>query len=70
MNRLPFDLIAPLAEQLADAAALSDTSEDRIFLWDQYEDYIEACGWTEKEFDAELIKRINANWTTNHEQPN
>jgi hypothetical protein len=70
VNRLPFDFVVTLANQLADAAAFCETPEDRILLWDYYERYIEECGWTEKEYDEELLKRINASWATNHEQSN
>lgn len=60
--KIPFELIEPLASQLADAAALSETPEDRIAFWDYYEQYIVECGWTEKEYDEECLARLEESW--------
>lgn len=29
---------------------------------DEYLDYIEKCGWTDEEFNKELLKEINKKW--------
>lgn len=62
--RVPYRIVSDYAFQLVDAAALSETSEERIMFWDAYEAYLSECGWTESEFDETVLIEIAENWET------
>lgn len=62
--KIPYELVEPYASQLADAAALAETAEERIAFWDYYEAYLAECGWSEEDFDKELFDRLSENWET------
>lgn len=36
--------------------------DEATYYWDVYLGYIEACGWTDQEFDKETLRRIDRNW--------
>lgn len=55
--KLPYDIIVIEAFKLIDDAVISYDSD-----LSKYLDYIEACGWTNLEFDLETLKRIDCNW--------
>lgn len=70
MAKLPYETIAPQAEQLIDKAVLAATSgkptEEVVSLYMDYKNYLEACGWTMREYDQEQLSRIDTTW----EDPN
>lgn len=36
--------------------------EQAYYYWDLCRGYIEACGWTNQEFDSETIRRVDKGW--------
>jgi len=62
MPRVPYEIVAIEAERLIIRMALSPTIRGSIHFWRRYIEYIEACGWTDREFDRETLKRIDAAW--------
>lgn len=62
MVRLPYDIVVIEADRLIIKMALAADWERSIYYWEQYLAYIEACGWTDYEFDKETLKRIDAAW--------
>ena len=57
--KIPFDYILDRAFQILNLVAMIDDCQDVI---DEFYSYLDACGWTETEFDAELLVRINNSW--------
>jgi peptide methionine sulfoxide reductase MsrB len=68
MDRLPYEKIVMKAMELFDKAVLCDDPVLQKTLFSNYTKYLASCGWTDMEFDAELLKHIDQNWndrTTN-----
>jgi hypothetical protein len=61
-EKIPFAYLGPEVDRLTILSVLSDTLEDRSLFLSHQEEYLKACGWTVKEYEDELINRINANW--------
>jgi len=40
----------------------SASIEEVIFNWNDYINFINACGWTNQELDEEILKRVDKNW--------
>jgi hypothetical protein len=61
MTKIPYDLVAIEADKLIVRMALSSMYESyhyfRLYLF-----YLDACGWDEKSFDRETLRRIDAAW--------
>ena len=57
-----YEVVEDYANKLADLAAMSSNPEGRVFYWDLYIYYLNCCGWTEEDFDAEVLKRISDTW--------
>jgi hypothetical protein len=62
--RIPYEIMAFEAERIL-MQGLLGTNDDLLEAYERYVDYIEACGWTEREFDEETLKRVDHNWDTN-----
>ena len=62
MPRLPYEVVAVEADRLIIRMVVAPSVEEVYYYWDLYVSYIEACGWTDQEFDKETIKRIDAAW--------
>ncbi len=62
MSRIPYEIVAAEADRLIIRMVVAPTVEQVYYYWDLYVTYIEACGWTDQEFDKETIKRIDAGW--------
>lgn len=62
MPRVAYEIVAVEAERLIIRMALAPTIRQAIHYWRRYVEYIEACGWTDREFDLETLKRIDAAW--------
>lgn len=43
-------------------SAKANSLAESIHHFKIYSCYLEACGWTEQEFDAETLRRIDSNW--------
>jgi hypothetical protein len=61
MHRLPYELVAIEVDRLMFRMMLAAPWEMQHY-WDLCALYIEACGWTEREFDREMLRRIDAAW--------
>jgi len=57
--RLPYEVIVMQADRLIIKMVLSSNP---TYYWDQYILLLEACGWTDLEFDMETLRRIDRNW--------
>lgn len=57
--KLPYEAFVIRANRLIVKMVLSN---DPIHYWDQYTLLLEACGWTDREFDRETLRRIDAAW--------
>ncbi len=59
-----FEKVQADAFRLLNTAVVSvGDSESSYFFYEAFALYLEAAGWSEEEFDAELLKRINRGWT-------
>jgi hypothetical protein len=68
MIRLPYEQIQLQAERLL-YQVLSPTSEMDVFeAYQRYVDFLEATGWTDKEFDEETARRTDDSWHLDKEQ--
>jgi hypothetical protein len=56
--RIPYELVAIQADALIIRMTLSLDSR----WWQQYIFFLDACGWTDKEYDQETLRRIDAAW--------
>lgn len=63
MKKIPYDLVAIEATKILNKILTS--SDDGMIndYYDKYVQYLNACGWTDSEFDKESLKRIDSNWT-------
>lgn len=62
MARVAYEIVAVEAERLIIRMALAPSMGQSIYYWRRYIEYIEACGWTDREFDLETLKRIDRTW--------
>lgn len=61
---VPYDVIAIEADRLIVRMALSPDYDLSYYFYSKYVLLITACGWTEIEFDREMLKRIDRSWDT------
>lgn len=61
--RIPYPIMAFEAERIL-MKGLIGTEDDLLEAYERYIEYIEACGWTIADFDAETLKRVDKNWDT------
>lgn len=62
MTRIPYDSMAPQANRFIINMVSAPSWEEAYDCWDQYIDFIETCGWTDREFDLETLNRVDAAW--------
>lgn len=61
MPRVAYDIVAIEANRLL-MKMITSSDGDPFFYWDLYIDFINACGWTDQEFDQETLRRVDAGW--------
>ncbi len=62
--KFSFEKVQADAFRLLNLAAVSVTdSESSAFFYGAFVAYLKSSGWSEKEFDAELLNRINRGWS-------
>lgn len=61
-NRIAYEIVAVEAEKLFNKVVSARNQEEVFQKYKDYTDYLEACGWSVSEFDAEMLKRINQDW--------
>ena len=60
--RLPYETIIIEADRLMMLMA-STQDEQEAFNWFHfYIEFLESCGWTDQEFDQEILRRIDEAW--------
>lgn len=59
-NKIPYDIVAIEANKLIIRMALSKYND--FYYYQLYLTFIQACGWTDQEFDEETLKRIDKAW--------
>jgi len=64
--KLPYDSIAMVADSLVMLAVVSP--EPRTYM-DEYHDFLMSCGWTDRDFDQETLRRVDAAWERLHRKP-
>lgn len=62
MPRIPYEIVAIEANRILIKMVITPSWEESYHFWDLYNEYILACGWTDKEFDQETLRRIDLNW--------
>jgi hypothetical protein len=62
MNRIPFDIMLLEADRLICLMATASSIDMAYYYWEQFDVYIEACGWSNMAFDQELLIRIDSSW--------
>ena len=62
MKKIPYDLIAIEADKLISRMVLSSEEKNYYLI---YLLYINACGWSEKDFNSETLSRIDSSWEEN-----
>jgi hypothetical protein len=61
MNRLPYEFVAPYAEQLF-IQVVSAPEWDTMSYLKKYFSFLSFCGWTSLELDQEMLAHIDATW--------
>ena len=61
MNRLPYGMIVLVANKIITQIATASELEVGDYRT-KFNVFLTACGWTDKEFDKELLKRIDNSW--------
>jgi len=62
MERTPFKQIVGRAMELFDKAVLCEDEVLQKQLFLNHSKYLESNGWSDKDFDAELLKCVDQNW--------
>ncbi len=62
MPRIPYEYVALKVNTYLVRAVVSKSFEARCYWWDQYLGFLDACGWTDHDFDAETLRRIEIEW--------
>jgi len=62
MPRIPYEIVAIQADRIIFQMVVAPTMRQAIYYWDLYIDFITACGWTDREFDTETLRRVDAAW--------
>jgi hypothetical protein len=62
MERLPFETVYVEAMQLFNKA-IASPEEMQMAYFKEYSDYLRFVGWNDHDFDIELLKRVDQNWT-------
>jgi len=62
MAKLPYDVVALEANKLLDNLYRAKDLDEASAMYDTYVQYLEACGWDDKSFDIESLKRIDKAW--------
>lgn len=60
--RVPYEILIIEADRLIVQMAIARTPRQAGYYWNLYIEYIKACGWTDREFDLETMRRVDAVW--------
>jgi hypothetical protein len=62
MSRIPYEVVVIEADRLIVRMAIAPTPRQAGHFWNLYIGFITACGWTDREFDLETLRRVDAAW--------
>jgi hypothetical protein len=62
--KLPYESIVWMADRLFMRSATANSLAESIHHFKIYFCYLDACGWSEQEFNAETLRRIDSNWNS------
>jgi hypothetical protein len=60
--KIPFEIVSYYADIFCIKSACAKSTEESSLYLDLYYAYLDSCGWSNKEFDLELLRRIDDNW--------
>lgn len=63
MTRVPYEVVAIEADRIIMKMVIASSWDSAFHYWDLYLEFLDACGWSDREFDCETLKRIDAAWT-------
>jgi hypothetical protein len=63
-HRVPYEILAPQAELVYQKVLSARTQDEMAKHFQEYSDFIEACGWTLQEYDREQLRRVDEDWDT------
>jgi len=63
-DRVDYEFIAPEAHKLLDRLLSVSDNDEAIRIYREYIDFLNMNGWTNDEFDAETLERVNKSWET------
>jgi hypothetical protein len=61
MHRIAYDIVSIQANHILIKMIAAPIWEANNY-FDLYFSYLEVCGWTDKEFDDEMMSRIDSSW--------
>jgi len=61
MKRLPYEFVAPVAEELM-VQVITAPEWEAMFYLAQYFIFLTSCGWTDQDLDREMLRHIDAAW--------
>lgn len=60
--KIPFELVYYYADIFYSKSACAKSQEESLLYLDLYYTYLDSCGWSDTEFDLELLRRIDESW--------
>lgn len=62
MARVPYEVVAIEADRIIMKMVIASSWDEATYYWDVYLGYITACGWNNKSYDEETLKRVDNSW--------
>ena len=62
MLKIKYELVEGMIAELILQLATSQSIDEQLSTLDEITNYLEACGWTEKEWTEETLRRIDDSW--------
>lgn len=63
MKKITYEIVALEATKILNKILISSEESMTNDYYDKYVQYLNACGWTDSEFDKESLKRIDSELT-------
>jgi hypothetical protein len=58
--KLPYEQVSEQADLIL--MKMLDPNADQAAIYEDYQDWLRAAGWSEGEFNAETMRRVDADW--------
>lgn len=65
MFKVPFKTISLEIDRFISKMVMALDWSQSFYWWEQYNIYLESCGWSDFEIDQELLKIIDESWEIN-----